>query len=393
MRTILRGFARVLHGDAAGGVLLLVAAIVALVWANTHPGSYRGLFASPWSAIGADALTLHALINDGLMALFFFAVGMEIQRELVRGELSSAAKATLPAIAAVGGMAVPAALFLAFNAGRPSAIGWGIPMATDIAFCVGLLAFLSDRIPRALVVFVTALAVFDDIGGILVIALFYGSGIQLGWLAVTAVLVAAMLLARRKRVASAWIWLALGLAAWWAVHAAGIHATLAGVALGVCVPTSRAGGEDDVLERFLHAVHPWVTFVVLPLFALANSGITLAGIGIESARSPVALGIAVALVAGKPLGIVVPTLIAVRSGLAPMPGDASGVQLFGVALCAGIGFTVSLFIAGLAYANAPQTLEEAKLGIVAASAIAALGGFVVLRATRKRQPSAESSVV
>jgi NhaA family Na+:H+ antiporter len=387
IRAFLRRF---VHGEATGGVLLFLAAVAALAWVYLDAGSYAALFSRPLDFAGLPPVSLRAVINDGLMALFFFAVGMEIQNELVRGELSSVPKAMLPAIAAVGGMAVPASLFVAFNAGSPAVAGWAIPMATDIAFCVGLLALLRDRIPRSLVVFVTALAVFDDIGGILVIALFYGSGIQLGWLAAAGALVVAAVLARRACVGRAWVWVALGLALWWTVHGAGIHATLAGVVLGLCVPTSRAkdaSSENDVLLRYLRAIHPSVTFLVLPLFALANSGIDLAGLGLESARSPVAAGIAVALIVGKPIGIVIPTLIAVRAGLGTLPGGASRVQLLGVSFCAGIGFTVSLFIANLAYAKAPETLEEAKLGIVAASALAAIAGFVVLRTTRAHPAS------
>ena len=385
-----------LRSQRIGGVLLLLMALAALVWANTSPASYAFVFTEAWhwSAAG-PALVFRDVINDGLMSLFFFVVAMEIKRELTVGELGSVPRAMLPAIAALGGMVVPAALFLAFTAGGPAAAGWGVPIATDIAFCVGVLSLLNQRIPRALIVFIAALAVFDDVGGILVIACFYGHGIDFGYLALATLVLLVGICAGRARTEHTWVYVLLGTALWWAIHEAGIHPTIAGVALGLIVPTvmrrRTAAVSDDstrsavtvaaapLSARYLHALHAPVTLVVLPLFALANSGVSLAGMGLATATTPVTLGIFVALVIGKPIGILVPTLLAVRFGIAPMPGAATRSQLLGASICAGIGFTVSLFIGALAYHDAPALLAQAKLGVLAASAVAGVAGYCMLR--------------
>jgi Na+:H+ antiporter, NhaA family len=387
---------RSLRCESASAFLLFAAALAALVWVNAWPESYGLVFLEPWlRATGGSGITLRALVNDGLMALFFFVVALEIKRELIGGELSTVPKASLPAVAALGGMVVPAALFLAFNAEAPAAAGWGVPIATDIAFCIGLLSLLRGRVPRALVVFVTAIAVFDDVGGILVIALFYGGGIDLSRLALAVLVVLVGVSIGRARVEALWIYAVLGGALWWTVHEAGVHPTIAGVALGLIVPTARRGAAaasvgapadagrlvDAVtpLARFHHALHAPVAFIVLPLFALANSGVSLGATGSAAVANPVTMGVVAALVIGKPLGIVLPTLAAVRMGMAPMPGASTRIQLLGVSMCAGIGFTVSLFIAALAYHDAPELLEQAKLGVLAASAFAGAAGYGVLR--------------
>ena len=415
----MRPVQRFLELEAAGGVLLFLAALAALAWANLHPESYARVFSCSFSigAGGASAIfTLREAISDGLMAVFFFVVGLEIKRELAVGELNTLSKAALPAVAALGGMVAPAAIFVAFTHGGPGQVGWGIPMATDIAFCVGLLTLLGDRVPRALVVFVTALAIFDDIGGILVIALFYGSGLDLSYLAMAGVLTIFVVVLGRAQVRSALIYALLGVALWYTVHHAGIHATIAGVILGLAIPArtrtpprhvldalsghvsrlldTRADGdlghaellaiEEDLedleapVERFLHALHPFVAYLVLPLFALANSGVVLAGIEASVLVAPVTLGVAAGLVLGKSIGIYLLTALAVRLGLAPMPGNATRRQLLGVSVVAGIGFTVALFIAGLAYAQQPALLDQAKLGIVIASVVAGAIAVVIL---------------
>ena len=413
--------------EAASGLLLLACAIAALAWANLSPGSYQAVFATRigLSLGGAEVrFTLHSLVNDGLMALFFALVGMEIKRELVHGELRTARQALLPAIAAVGGMVVPAGIFLAFNAGGPGAAGWGIPMATDIAFCIGVLTLLGSRVPRALVVFVTALAIFDDIGGILVIALVYGSGVEPGWLLASALVTAGLLGLGRAHVTRGVAWIAGGALLWYALHHAGVHATIAGVILGLAVPArarrplrevirelslhvnelagAAADEERDVgavhgiedrleeleapLTRFVHALHPWIAFGIMPLFALANSGVALSSLEASQLTGPVALGTGVALVAGKLVGIFAFTMVAVRLGLAGIPGGASPAKLLGVAAVGGIGFTVALFIAGLAYANEPRLLDEAKVGILAGSLASGILGALVLRATARISP-------
>ena len=408
--------------EAASGLLLLGCAVVALAWANLAPGSYTATFATPITigAGGAVArFSLLGLVNDGLMALFFFVVGMEIKHELVHGELRTLPQALLPAIAAAGGMVVPAAIFLGFNRGGPGAAGWGIPMATDIAFCIGVLTLLRRRVPHALVVFVTALAIFDDLGGILVIGLFYGRGLHLEWLLLAAAVTTAAALMSRGAVRSGAAWAVVGALLWYALHGAGIHATIAGVILGLAIPTrsgrplreviadlsahagdlARAAADEErdeaavegiearleeleaPLTRFVHALHPWVAFGIMPLFALANSGVEVSSLDASQLTGDVAVGTALALFVGKQAGIFVFTLAAVRTGLARIPGGASPVKLLGVSIVSGIGFTVALFIAGLAYPSMPRLLVEAKLGILAGSVVSGLAGALVLQAT------------
>jgi NhaA family Na+:H+ antiporter len=328
-------------------------------------------------------------------------------------------------------MVVPAGIFLLFNRGMPGAAGWGIPMATDIAFCIGCLTLLRTRVSHALVVFVTALAIFDDIGGILVIALFYGHGIQLAWLAVSALLVLVLVAMNRFYVLSGLAWAAVGALLWYTVHHSGIHATIAGVMVGLTIPArvrrpSRevlrelaehthglstkdrdedvAGAEILMIEekledleapvnRFIHQLHGYVAFAIMPTFALANSGVSLRGLTPESLTAPVALGAALGLFAGKQLGIFALTAIAVRLRLASSPGGASYAKLYGVSIVAGIGFTVALFIAALAYHGAPELLEQAKIGILAGSLAAGLVGCTVLRLTRSISTGQKSGSV
>lgn len=369
-----------LYSEAAGGILLLGCALVALFWANLHPESYRGAFDFPH-------FPLRYFINDGLMAVFFFVVGMEIKRELVIGELNSIGKASLPAVAAVGGMVVPAVIFLAFNWGGPGRSGWGIPMATDIAFCVGILKLLKSRVPNALIVFVTALAVFDDIGGILVIAFFYGHGLSIPWLIGAVALSLVLLCMNRAYVISGIAYALVGVGLWYALHHAGIHATIAGVVVGLMIPAKppRIGKKIEApIERFVHRLRPLVAFVIMPAFALANSGVALGEDWISNVAAPVALGTAVGLLFGKPIGVFGFTLLAVRLGIAPIPGGASVMKLFGVSVIAGIGFTVALFIAGLAFPDAPYLLDQAKVGIILGSLTAGVIGFVILRLTKCR---------
>jgi Na+:H+ antiporter, NhaA family len=373
-----------LRTEAAGGILLLVAALLALLSANVVPEAYEHAFESAISlGVVVPSFTLRQFVNLGLMSVFFFVVGMEIKRELVLGELSSFGRASLPAIAAFGGMLAPAALFLAFNRDGAARNGWGIPMATDIAFCVGILSLLKGRVPNALIVFVTALAVFDDIGGILVIALFYGHGVRFEWLLAAASLVPVALAMNRAYVTSGLVYALLGMGFWYTLHRSGIHAAIAGVALGLSIPARPREGARELIvppiQRFLRLLHPLVSFLVMPLFALANSGVPLRALGELGQADPVALGAATGLFVGKQLGIFGLTLLAVRVGVAPLPGGATRAQLYGASVLSGIGFTVALFIAGLAYPEAPALLERAKVGILVGSAISGVGGYAVLR--------------
>lgn len=425
---VVRPIQAFLQLEAAGGLLLLGSAVVALLWANVDPSSYQAVFEYPLS-LGAGGATAHftarQLVNDGLMAIFFFVVGMEIKRELVTGELNTAGKASLPAVAALGGMVVPSAIFLAFNWDGEGRAGWGIPMATDIAFCVGILTLLKDRVPHALIVFVTALAIFDDIGGILVIAFFYGHGLSVPWLAAAALLTLVLFAMNRARVINGLAYGAAGVALWYALHHGGIHATIAGVVLGLMIPArpfrparevlhglaahvsqldSKPSDEEldgaEILlieeqledlqapvQRFIHLLHPFVAFFIMPVFALANSGVSLGGAGLSTLAAPIALGTAAGLFVGKQVGIFGLALLAVKLGLAPMPGGASSAKLYGASVICGIGFTVALFIASLAYPSSPALLDQAKVGVLLGSFTAGVCGFALLRLTPSSQPA------
>jgi NhaA family Na+:H+ antiporter len=420
---VVRPIQAFLRLEAASGIVLLGCAVLALVLANSGASdAYRAAASAPIVlALGPlrAELTVALLVNDGLMTIFFFVVGMEIKRELSVGELRTLPQAILPGLAAVGGMALPAAIFIAFNRGGAGMPGWGIPMATDIAFCVGVLTLLRSRVPHGLVVFVTALAIFDDIGGILVIALFYGHGLHAAWLVAAAATTGLLVLMGRAYVRSGALYAAAGAVLWYALHHAGIHATIAGVVAGLAIPArarheprqvleelaahaSRLVGKaaDDELDsasvqgleerletleaplgRFVHLLHPWVAFGIMPLFALVNSGVDLRALEPSQLTGPVAVGTGAALLVGKAVGITAFTLAGVRFTTAPMPGGASLGKVVGAATVAGIGFTVALFIAGLAYPGRPELLDQAKVGILAGSLVAGLAGALVLRLT------------
>jgi Na+:H+ antiporter, NhaA family len=389
-----RAFSRL---EAAGGIVLLVNALAAFVLANSP---WKEPFLDLWETpvrvelggLGFQA-TLKRVIDDGLMATFFLVVGMEIKRELIEGELRTFRRALLPGIGAAGGVLLPALIYAAFNRGGRGADGWAIPMATDIAFSVGCLVVLGHRVSRGLLVFLTALAIFDDIAGIAVIALFYGHGVNMAALVWVALAALAVFAAARLGVENALVYAAGGLAMWVAFHHAGLHGTLAGVLLGLLVPgVSRRPVGDAVrdaippLQRFEHALHPWVVFGVLPLFALANSGVSLEGISHRSLTGPVFLGIALGLFLGKQLGIFLFTYAAVKGRLAVVPGGAPWGKVYGVATVAGIGFTVSLFIADLAFGSEPALLDEARLGVLVGSLVSGVVGTVVLWAMPSRAP-------
>lgn len=411
--------------QASSGILLALCAVVAMAWANSPWAStYEGLFGArlELGVAGTRAsFTFQELINDGLMTLFFFLVGMEVKRELSAGELRTLSRAMLPLIAALGGMVVPAGLYAAINAGTPAMAGWAIPMATDIAFAIGCLTLVKARVGHGLIVFLTALAIFDDIGGILVIALFYGTGLHVEWLLAAAAVVAVLVALNRFYVRDGVVWLLAGAALWYTMHHGGIHATLAGVVVGLCIPSrpTRSGrdvldelstyindctqrAEDETmrgaqllyiedrleeleppLNRFEHLWHGWVAYGIVPLFALANSGISLDGMGWKDMLAPLPLGIIAGLFVGKQVGIFLFTLVAVKARVSTMPGGAGLAQLHGVSVVAGIGFTVALFVAGLAFAGQPDLLNEAKLGILVGSLLSAVVGYVLLRFVAK----------
>jgi NhaA family Na+:H+ antiporter len=359
-----------------------VATVCALVWANAAPDGYAALWASDVDS-GVLALDLRHWVNDALMAIFFFVVGLEIKRELVVGELRERRAAALPVLAALGGVALPALIYLAITAGTPATAGWAIPAATDIAFAVGVLALLGARVTPGMKLLLLTIAIADDIAAIAIIALVYAGGLSLGWLAAALCGLAIVAGLQRLGVARIAPYAVLGVAIWLAVHESGVHATIAGVALGLLTPAGQVGGRDvmAILETRLHALS---AFAIVPLFALANAGVSLGGGVLSDAlHSRVAWAIAVALVAGKLLGIGGATFAALRLGAGTLPADVRPARVWGVAAVGGVGFTVSLFIAQLAFDD-PATVDLAKIGIFAGSlASALLGSLLVVAAARR----------
>jgi Na+:H+ antiporter, NhaA family len=396
LRRVLHPVQEFVGEEASGGVLLLLAACAALVWANAPGGSYEEFWTrAAHLDVGRVALHLDVRewVNDGLMAIFFFVVGMEIKRELLEGELNDRRRATLPIAAAFGGMIVPALIYSITNLGESSVRGWGIPMATDIAFALGLLSLLSKRVPVAMRAFLLALAIVDDIGGILVIALFYTDDVSSSWLAVSAGVFAAVAALSLLGFRVAVVYGVLGCVGWFAVHESGVHATIAGVALGLLLPVGYGGGSTSLIDQAEDVIHPWSSYVIVPLFALANAGIDLGGDAVPSAlTSSVGLGVILGLVIGKPAGILLFSVVAVRLGIASLPNDSDWSHVAGIGLIAGIGFTVAIFISTLAF-DQPTVVDGAKIGIVVASAVsAALGATWLLLVsqfrTSGRAPSA-----
>lgn len=396
MRRVKQRVSAFLKHEAAGGVVLLVAAVLALLL-NNSPLSwlYDGLLATPVTLrIGAFAIDKPLLlwINDGLMAFFFFLVGLELKRELMIGDLSSMRRALLPMIAAIGGMAVPAVVYLMINAGNPAGLrGWAIPAATDIAFAVGVLALLGPRIPASLKVFLLALAIIDDLGAIIIIALFYAHELSPVALLLAGVGVAALFAMNRFGVRTFMPYVIVGVIMWACVLKSGVHATLAGVALALAIPLDGETDGESMLERAEHGVANWVKFGVAPIFAFANAGVSLAGITLATALGPIPLGIAAGLFIGKQLGIFASTWAAVRLGIGDLPPGATWTQVYGVAILGGIGFTMSLFIGTLAFPD-PALAAPVRVGVLLGSLASAFLGYAVLAwAARVAHPVAAPS--
>ncbi|MCP5028782.1 MAG: Na+/H+ antiporter NhaA [Actinomycetia bacterium] len=419
-RGVAQPMARFLNVEAAGGILLLIATAAALIWANSPwHGSYESLLHTEFSlGIGGWEFTEHGhpwtfelLVNDALMALFFFVVGLEIKQELVVGELRDPRAAALPAVAALGGMVVPAAIYFMLNSSGGASKGWGIPMATDIAFAVGVVALLGKRVPSSLKIFLLTLAIVDDIGAIVVIAIFYSEGISFAWLATAAGLVVAAAIMKRARIWYVPAYVAIGLVIWYATFQSGVHATIAGVVMGLLAPARplhrqvataevidklerssslNANAIRDaffdlkesvsVAERLKTLLHPWTSYVIIPVFALTNAGLVITSDGLSAAASStVTLGVILGLVAGKTIGVAGATWIAARLGLAPLPPGVRALHLAGIGMIAGIGFTVAIFVSGLAFQD-PTFADQSLLGILVASVIAAIGGSAILTA-------------
>jgi NhaA family Na+:H+ antiporter len=409
------------HTEVSGGVVVLLAAMVAFAWANSPWNeAYFDLWHSEVT-LRTGIVTIHEdlghLVNDGLMAIFFFVIGLETKREILHGELASIRKAALPVAAAAGGMVVPALIYTALNAGGDGAKGWGIPMATDIAFALGVLSLLGRRVPFSLKIFLLALAVVDDIGAIAVIAVFYTESLSFEASMYALLILAAIFGARAAGIRSIDVYVLMGAVFWVAVLKSGIHATIAGVVLALLAPSrpdisaqefqdeaeellarlaeTQPGSEQEQtilhefeaavrkseapLERVERHLHPWVVFVIVPIFALANAGVEVGRDAFEGAlESPITFGVALGLLVGKPVGILAASWLAVRSGIASLPEGVNWLQIAGTGVLAGIGFTVSLFITDLAFAD-PALSDEGKLGILAASLVAAAAGFTLLR--------------
>jgi NhaA family Na+:H+ antiporter len=369
-----------LHDEAAGGIVLVVGAVVAVVWANSPVSESYADFWGQYLTLGwgPAALTenLQHWVNDGLMVVFFFVVGLEIKRELAIGELHDPRAAALPAAAAVGGVVVPALIFVALTSGDAGA-GWGIPMATDIAFAVGVLTLLGDRVPAGAKLLLLSAAIVDDIIAITVIALFYTESLSLAWLGGAGAGLIVVMLMRRLGVTAIWPYVVVGIVVWVATLESGVHATIAGVALGLLTPAGEVGGRN-VLATLEHHLHPWSAFVVVPLFALANAGVAFGdGVLGEAASTVLPWAIAAGLVIGKIVGISAAVWLAVRMGLGRLPHRVNALHVVAVAAVAGIGFTVSLFISDLAYDD-PGLTEAAKIGIFAGSLLAALIGSALM---------------
>lgn len=375
---------RMCHNGIAGGVLLLFCAVVAVVAANVPALDWlHGLWKTELGFTfggGSFGMPLKLWVNDVLMSVFFLSVGLEIKRELLSGELSTLKKAVLPMFAAVGGMIFPALIYAVFNAGTPSASGWGIPMATDIAFAIGILSLLGNRCPAGLKILLVALAVVDDIGAIIVLALFYPSHeIHSLYLVFALLSVLVLFAANRAGIRSPYIYIALGVALFVFVFKSGIHATIAGVVLAMTIP---AGGSRPLLDRMESSLHPWVVFLIMPVFALANAGVVIdsSSIGQGSGIPAVIPGVMLGLLAGKPLGISLFSLLAVKSGFASLPDGTEWKQIFAMSVLGGIGFTMSIFINNLAFADL-YMVNAGKLAILAASFIAACVGMAALYMT------------
>lgn len=424
-RMVGRPVASFLHVEAAGGIVLLAATLLALLWANS---AWSDAYEQLWTTeitLSAGPLELSEdlrhWVNDALMALFFFVVGLEIKYELACGELSDRRQAAVPIAAAFGGMALPAALYALLNAGGEGSAGWGIPMATDIAFALGVLAVLGrNRIPSSARVFLLTLAIVDDIGAITVIALFYTADVSLPWLSVAVLGIGATLWLRRIRVWSLSVYVVLGTLVWLATYQSGVHATIAGVVMGLLAPAAplldqnqtraylrehspkQLDAEDvrrsrfllgesiPVAERLEHALHPWSAYVVLPIFALANAGIDLrGGVLADALAAPVTAGVVIGLVVGKMLGITAAAWLAVRLGLGRLPNGLDWPVVTGLAMVSGIGFTVSLFITSLAFPQGSQLAADAKVGVLTGSVLAAAAGAAILLVVNARRKSRE----
>lgn len=370
-----------------GGLLLFLCVVISLIVANTSLAVPLQNLLNTNLGFESEAIhlnySLSMWINDGLMAIFFLLVGLEIKREIVEGELSSPKKAILPIISAIGGAAIPALIYIFFNSGNETSSGWGIPMATDIAFALAVISLLDKRIPSSLKIFLAALAIVDDLIAILVIAIFYSSGIELAYLGYAGIGMAVLILMNRFNVKNPYLYLIPGVFIWYFVHHSGIHATIAGVLVAMTLPTNDTSVESP-LEKLEHVLVKPVNFLIIPIFAFANTNITIHHEMIEGLTSPLGFGISLGLIFGKPIGIVATSFICSKLGIGQLPAKSNLIHMIGLGFLAGIGFTMSIFISMLSFEN-QLFIEAAKLSVLIASMIAGILGYFILKLSSKRK--------
>jgi len=388
--SFLRAFDKFIKLESASSILLLLGAVFALLISNSAwEHLYADLLHHSFIISNLEINSLEFWINDGLMALFFLLVGLELKREMLEGQLSEPSQIILPTIAAIGGMAGPALIYVAFNWGDPVTMnGWAIPSATDIAFSLGVLTLLGSRVPLSLKLFLMALAIIDDLGAIVIIALFYSGELQLTYLAFAAMTLALpSILFHWKKINSLTVYLIIGLFLWFFVLKSGIHATLAGVALAFVIPNQKNSHGHSPLHRLEEGLHPWVAYAILPIFAFANSGVSFEGMGLDILWESVPLGIVLGLFFGKQLGVFGLTWLAIKLGIAKLPEGATWITVYGVSILCGIGFTMSFFIGSLAFTE-PEYMNQVRLAVLLASLLAAIVGYLVLfLATKKPEPA------
>lgn len=387
---MLKQIQKFLKLEAASGILLLVSALLAMIFANTDLNQLYFSFLQTEVAIKFGAFSIDKpllmWVNDGFMAVFFILVGMEVKRELFEGSLSSYQKAIFPAVAALGGMIVPALVYWFINQNSPEyQQGWAIPMATDIAFALGIVALLSKQVPPALKVFLLALAIIDDLGAIIVIALFFSHEMSMQALTIASLAIIVLVAMNRYKVTGLINYAIIGTILWASVLKSGVHATLAGVIIGFCIPLRGKNGEAP-LHHLEHALAPWCSFAILPLFAFSNAGVSLEGMSLDKLASPLPLGVALGLIIGKPVGVFLFSYVSVLLGIAKLPEGINFKQIFAIAVLCGIGFTMSMFIAGLAFGEgdaSEDVLALARLGILMGTFVSAIIGYFLLKLTTK----------
>ena len=389
IKTLSKPFKWFFQLEAASGLVLLIAAIIALVISNSSLSNLYFDTLNQYLFIGINdfglKLSVHHWINDLLMAIFFFFVTLEIKREFIQGELSNLKKALLPIIGAVGGMVVPALVYVFINLGNSETLnGWAIPSATDIAFSLGILSLLGSRVPISLKVFLTALAIIDDLGAILIIAFFYSGDLSISYLSLILISYILLLTLNKFGVKKFIPYLIIGTFMWFFTYKSGIHATIAGVLLASTIPHRIKEKDFSLLIKLEHAISPYVAFMIMPIFAFANAGVSLEGLSLSSLLEPVPLGILLGLFVGKQVGVMVLSFIAVKFGVAQMPDKSSWLSLYGVSILTGVGFTMSLFVGNLAFAESIQYIDGVKIGVLAGSLLSTVFGyFILLYASKK----------